>query len=184
MQAITVLLLELEQGKSRLSEDTLEITICVGKITRWLIVLKTVDNVAGTAYEKVRNLLSKRDQFSRRLVPGPWIDEIMQPTEHDQTFFENTGAHFSLDTGSRNFPDMPYSSIPFGNRYNTTTDDSTLSINNLEEPLHYPSDDSQFSQSQFPLFYGNNFATLFDQDTNYGFVGNFNVGEWDPTDSQ
>ncbi|KAH6362249.1 hypothetical protein HBI34_179430 [Parastagonospora nodorum] len=184
MQAITVLLLELEQGKSRLSEDPLDITICVGKITRWLIVLKTVDSVAGSAYEKVRNLLSKCDQFSRRLVPGPWIDEIMQPTEHEQTFFENTGAHFSLDTGSRNFADMPYSSIPFGNGYNTTTDDSTLSISNLEDPLHYHSDGFQFSQSQFPLFYVNNFATLFDQDTNYGFADNFNVGEWDPTDSQ
>lgn len=184
MQAITVLLLELEQGKSRLSEDPLDITICVGKITRWLITLKTVDGVAASAYEKVRNLLSKRDQFSRRLVPGPWIDEVMQPSEHDQAFFENTRAQFSVDTDSRQLPDLSYSSMPFGNDYNTAIDDSTLVINNLENPFHYPPDGFQSGQSQYPLFYGNRFATLFDQDMNYGYFDNFNVEGWDPTGEQ
>jgi len=184
MQAITVLLLELEQGKSRLSENPLNITICVGKITRWLITLKTVDGVARNAYDKVRNLLSKRDQFSRRMVPGPWIDEIMHPVDHDQIFFENTGAQFSLDTDSRHLPNLSYSSMPFGNDYNATTDHSALIINNLEDPLQYPPDGFQSVQSQYPPFYGNPFATLFDQDINYDYVDNFNVEQWDPTGEQ
>lgn len=181
MQAITVLLLELAQGTSHLSEDSSEITICVEKLTRWLILMKTVDRVAESAYNMVRNMLSKHSQFGRQMVPGPWLDEVMAP---DPTAFQDAGAQLHLGPDSQHFPDTSYSAMSFGNDCTTTTNDGTFDMNNLADPLGNPFGGFQFGQSQYPLYYGNQFTTLFDQEMAYSLGVNTNMEDWDTTGEQ
>jgi hypothetical protein len=184
MQAITVLLLELAQGTSRLSEDSSKISTGVEKLTRWLAIMKILDRVAGSAYNMVGKMLSKHDQFARELVPGPWLDEVMQAESSDPTTFANDEPQVHLGSGFQNFSDNSYSAMSFGNEYNTTINNGTYDPNNLVDPLSYSYGSFQFGQPQYPLFYGNQFATLFDQDLSYAYDDNTNMEDWDTSGEQ
>jgi hypothetical protein len=163
MQAITVLLLELTLGTSHLSNDTSEISSCVEELTRWLMTMKKFDGVAERAYLVVREMLSKNDHLKRRLASSLWLDEAMQFDQSAEDGFTNFGFEANLDPNLENFADnAPFPPTTFG------TDD-TLDLNAVSAPLQDPFDSFQFGQPHYPLYYGNEFNTLFDQQM--GYVG-------------
>lgn len=180
MQAITVLLLELTQGTSQLSEDTSEISASVEKLTQWLSIMKTVDGVAERAYIVVCEMLSKNHQFTRQMVPSPWLDEIIESNDPGSATFTNVGYQSLLDP---NLQDLPENL--FGNHPGTATQDDTLDPNNLGTPLNDPLGNFQYGQPQYQLFYGNQFTTFFDQNMGYGLGDDEDaVEQWDPLNQQ
>jgi hypothetical protein len=176
MQAITVLLLELTQGKSHLSEDTSHVTACMEKLVQWLATMKPVDAVAGNAHTIVCDMLSKHEQFARKISPGSWLLQTLQPSTHAQSTFANISqSHSTTDprlTGESTYPPMPFSDDLY-----TGGNERTFDLNTLSDPLDDPYGAIQFGQAQYPLFYGNQFTTLYDQEMSYQFDDSANMEE-------
>ncbi|KAF1911323.1 hypothetical protein BDU57DRAFT_412237, partial [Ampelomyces quisqualis] len=61
MQALTVMLLELAQRTSNLSEDPSHLVSCVEDLVEWLKVMKAVDGVAQNAYNVICEMLSNHE---------------------------------------------------------------------------------------------------------------------------
>jgi hypothetical protein len=175
MQALTVLLLELAQGTSHLSEDTYDISTCVEKLTQWLSIMKTVDSVAERAYIIVSEMLSKNHQFVRKMVPSPWLDEITQSGQAVPATFTNVDYQSHVDPALHDLTANMFSSAA-----GTATQDDPLILNDLNAPLADSFGSFQSRQPQYPMVYGNEFTTLFDQDVGYGFPDDDEILEdWD-----
>jgi hypothetical protein len=164
MQALTVLLLELAQGTSQLSEDPYDISTCVEKLTQWLSIMKTVDGVAERAYIIVSEMLSKNHQFARKMVSSPWLDEITQSGQAGPATFTNVGYQSQIDPALQDFANDIFSSGS-----GTPTQDDSLIMNDLSASFANPFESFQFGQPQYPMFYGNEFTPFFDQNMGYGF---------------
>jgi hypothetical protein len=180
MQALTVLLLELAQGTSHLSEDSSDISTCVEKLTQWLSIMKTVDGVAERAYVIVSEMLSKNHQFARKMVPSPWLDEVTQSGGVGPATFTNVGHQPHLDPALQDLADNM-----FGSASGTATQYDPLIMNDSSVPLNDPFQGFQSGQPQYPLFYGNEFTTFFDQNMGYGFPdGDETLDDWDHLSQQ
>jgi hypothetical protein len=161
MQALTVMLSELAQGTSSLSEETLEISACVEKLVRYLEKMKTVDAVAENAYSVVCSMLRKHEKFSRRLVPGQWLHETTRPLDPDPNAYANMPSQENTHIGHHYFPQGAVSPAPFDDGCYTTGNEGLVDLQNPTDPLN------QFGQTQYPIFYGYQPMTLFDQEVGY-----------------
>jgi hypothetical protein len=166
MQAITVLLLELAQGTSYLSEDTPHVTACMEKLVQWLNTMRIVDGVAENAHKIVCDMLSKHEQFVRKISPGSWLLE---------TFVAVPNTFSNMSSQLQTNPDPQLSTYPFNDNLYTAANQESFDLNTLADPLNNPFGNIQFGQAQYPLFYGNQFATLFDQDMSYDFEDPVNL---------
>jgi hypothetical protein len=169
MQAITVLLLELAQGTSYLSEDTAHVTACMEKLVQWLNTMKIVDAVAENAHKIVCDMLSKHEQFARKISPGSWLLEtfVAEPNTFNTM---PSQLHNTNNTDPRLSGESAYNPMPFNNDdLYSGANEGLFDLNNLADPLNDPFGGIQFSQAQYPLFYGNQFTTLFDQEMIYDF---------------
>jgi hypothetical protein len=179
MQAITVLLLELTQGKSHLSEDTAHVTACMEKLVQWLDTMKLVDAVAGNAHAIVCDMLSKHEQFARKISPDSWLLKTLQPSVHAQTTFANMSSQSHSTTDPRLTGESTYPPMPFSDDLYTGANERPFDLNTLGDPLDDPYGAIQFGQAQYPLFYGNQFTTLYDQEMSYDFDDSTNMGGGD-----
>jgi hypothetical protein len=163
MQAITVLLLELAQGTSYLSEDTAHVTACMEKLVQWLNTMRIVDGVAENAHKIVCDMLSKHSQFARKISPGSWLLE---------TFVAVPNTFTNMPSQLQTNPDPQLSGGPtyqFNDDPYTAVNEAPFDLNTLADPLNDPFGNIQFGQAQYPLFYGNQFTTQFDQEMSYDF---------------
>jgi hypothetical protein len=163
MQAITVLLLELTQGTSHLSEDTSHVTACMEKLVHWLNTMKIVDGVAENAHKIVCDMLSKHEQFVRKISPGSWLLETFVTTPNTFANMPSQLPEPRLSAGQTYLP------MPFNNDIYTNAPEGPFDLNTLADPLNDPYAGMQFGQAQYPLFYGDQFTTLFDQEMSYDF---------------
>jgi hypothetical protein len=184
MQALTVMLSEMAQGTSSLSEETLEISTCVEKLVRYLEKMKTVDAVAENAYSVVCSMLRKHEKFARRLVPGQWLHETMQSLDHDLNAFANMPSQENTQMDHQYFPQSAASPALFDAGCCATGNEGLVDLQNPTDPLNQPFSSYQFGQTQYPIFYGDQPMTSFDQEVGYDFDDTSSMEDWNTTFGQ
>jgi hypothetical protein len=176
MQAITVLLLEMAQSASQLSMEPSNIIACVEKLVQWLEAMKQIDGVAERAYNTVCKTLSKHESFARRMFPTQW--DTMQSSEKDAT--TSTGKMPQTDhiINPESSSESMWPLIPVDEDFFAAANQGQFDLDTLTDPLADPYANFQFGQTQYPLFYGNQFTTVYDQDMNFEYGDSTNMEDW------
>jgi hypothetical protein len=177
MQAITVLLLEMAQSASQLSQEPSNIIACVEKLVQWLEAMKQIDGVAERAYNTVYKTLSKHESFARRMFPTQW--DTMQSSKQDATTSRDAmpQPHHMFNPGPSSEGMWPM--IPMDEGFYTAANQVPFDLNTFtNDPLVDPYANPQFGQTQYPLFYGNQFTTVYDQDMNFEYGDSTNMEDW------
>lgn len=177
MQAITVLLLEYAQGTVHLETNAKKsLPTCVEKLTGWLQAMRSVDGVADRAYKLVRRMTGANDDQET-------VDKSKPTTR--QPHDDNVAKAFAVSDSSNFYqePQHQESTWPQGSLSDSTLPQmhsSEFDLNAMGWPLNDDSllADLQFGQSQMPLFFGNQFATSFDQDMEY-YAGSAGTDDFD-----
>jgi hypothetical protein len=175
MQALTIMLLELAQRTSDLSENTSHLISSVENLVEWLKMMKSVDRVAANAYNIVCELLSNHKHFAGNLSPGQPPQGVVQQSLGQATnSYPPTAAGAQFPTNPQQFSDTNYSTMSFNeNFYNNPNEEDF----NMSDPF----DDLPYRQTPYPQFRGNQFSTLFDQDMDYDLgTDSANYEGWDP----
>jgi hypothetical protein len=169
MQAVTILLLELAQGPSRVNPS--DVVRSVVKLARWLKAMAFVDAVAERAHNIVCRVLIKNKDIIEKYTPGQWPQELLQEPENEPRFaFDNT------------FVDLPgigdnlWNSTSFSGGNETSFVSNTF---NTSLPESH-STEYQFAQEPYPYFYSNHF-TLFDEPMDYTWANVTDQGDWSTT---
>jgi hypothetical protein len=187
MQAITVLLLEMAQSMNHLSKEPSDVIACVEKLVRWLKAMKQIDGVAERAYNTVCKTLSKYESFARRMFPTQW--DTMQSTDFDTTTSASKAPQTHHVDDSEFSLGAMWPSMPVNDNFYTAANQGNFSLNTLTDPLindslNDPFASFQFGQTQYPLSYGNQFTTIYDQDMTYDYGDNAHLEDWTAMDEE
>lgn len=186
MQALTVMLLELTQRTSTLSENPSQLIACVESLVEWLKMMKSVDRVAESAYKVVCGMLSNHKHFASNLTPGQTSQAFMQqPSGQNSYPFPATSGQSVFQNDAQQFRGSTYSTMPFDENMYNNPNEEDFDLDTLAEPLDNPVDGVQYRQTPYPPFHGNQFSTLFDQEMDYDLGTNSGSFEdWDPMSGQ
>jgi hypothetical protein len=186
MQALTVMLLELAQRTSHLSENPSHLIACVENLVEWLKMMRSVDRVAESAYNVVCGMLSNHKHFASNLSPSqPLQGFVQQQSGQDPFPYPATSGQAPYQSNPQRFTSPIYSTIPFSDNIYNNLNEENLDLNTLAEPLDDPLDGVQDLQTPYPPFHGNQFSTLFDQEMDYDLGPDSASFEgWDPMSEQ
>lgn len=183
MQAITVLLLDLAQGKPH-AEPTI-ISAGVEKLAKWLETMKVVDELADRAYKIVRRMLNKHLRSARNNASQEWTQTPAQSFYNDSNATTDATAREFLNDDAQSYGEPLWSSTAFSGLPYSQPDDGTLSLNPLAEPLLDPfTNTPQFGQDPYPLYYGDQFSTLFDESQTFDVPDDMNQEDWNTAQYQ
>jgi hypothetical protein len=174
MQAITVLLLEITQGTNQSSKMTPNIMASVEKLVQWLRMMRLVDGVAERAYSIVIVMLSKHEKFAGKIIPNEWLQETMHPFG-DEASSSNMASQIPHNIDPQYFPETTWPPMSFNDDYYSTANAETFDLNTLTIPPNDPDTSFPFNQAQYPLFYGNQFTTLYDQNMDFEYGDDNNM---------
>lgn len=173
MQAITVLLPELAQGAIHWPTDPSNIATCVEKLTRWLNAMKSNDVVSERAYNIVRKMLGKHEQFREDVATGQWATEM-----GEQPYNEPVAASYMASQPYNNL-DLQYLQKTtcldtcFNDDYYSQANSEKFDLSSQAWPLNKPPADFLLGQAQLPLFLGDHSMANFDQGTDSYCLDNY-----------
>jgi hypothetical protein len=156
MQALTVLLLELSQGAVHLEADATVADACVGKLTGWLRDMMPNDDVANRAYRMMQEILGNNER-------GQQAEDIMDQ-QHD-TKTSEMAWNTDNNPGTQHFDQEIGPNVPFNDNYYRQENGENANLDALSWPLNESFTFYLFGQSQTPLFFGNQYMSNFDQET-------------------
>lgn len=177
MQVIAVLLLQLSQGATPLTNVTPNVSTSVDKLTRWLQAMMEHDAVSERAYYIVCQVRRKIERSTGVRISDQFLNIQVNQFHHEAT---STRATQLPGPTVPTYP--PFGSFPaLGNPYpqsqpsvahetfqahldpNLQFQPSNLDMHPLPPHPVEPQGNLEFGQEQMPLFYGNTFTSNFDQ---------------------
>jgi hypothetical protein len=164
------------QSASQLSKEPSKIIACVEKLVQWLEAMKQIDGVAERAYNTVCKTLSKHESFARKMFPTQW--DTMQSIEQDATTSTGKEPQGHQMANPEVSSESMWPLMPVDEDFYAAANQGHFDLNTLTDPLPDPYINFQFGQTQYPLFYGNQFTTMYDQDMTYEYGESANMEGW------
>lgn len=187
MQALTVMALELAQRTSDLSENPSHLISSVETLVEWLKIMKPVDGVAANAYNVVCEMLSNHKLFASDMtLSQPPHGVMQQPTGQASNSYLPTSTGAFVNPDPQQFSDSNYYTVSFNDNLNFSNNPNEANFDfNTSQNDPFDRLNLQYRQEPYPIFYGNQFSTLFDQDMDYDLgTDSADFGGWDPTIGQ